>query len=73
MDATLPRLYSPGLLIVRRLKSGTAITVPAVPSAPGGFFFFFWSLSTVKIAHAQTVLLSKDISEITPLPLRILG
>ena len=39
--------------------------------------FFFgrgsttWSFSTVKIAHAQSVLLSNDISEVTPLPLRI--
>ena len=29
-------------------------------------------VSTVKIAHAQMVLLSNDISEVTPLPLRIL-
>jgi len=29
-----PRLYSPPLLTVRWLKSGTAKTVPAVPAAP---------------------------------------
>ena len=34
MGATLPQLYSPRLLIVSRLKSGTAKTVPAVLAAP---------------------------------------
>ena len=34
MGATPSRLYSPRLLIVRRPKSGTAKTVPAVPAAP---------------------------------------
>ena len=33
MGATPPRLYSPCPLIVRRPKSGTAKTVPAVPAA----------------------------------------
>jgi len=38
VGATPPRLYSPRLLIVRRPKSGTAKTVPAVPAAgPGGW------------------------------------
>ena len=34
VGATLPRLCSPRLLIVRWLRSDTAKTVPAVPAAP---------------------------------------
>jgi len=34
VGATPPRLYSPRLLIVRCLKSGTAKTIPAIPAVP---------------------------------------
>ena len=59
VGATPPRLYSPRLLIARRLKSGTAKTVPTVPTAPAllapckvAVVVFPW---TYHIAHSLQV------------------